>query len=78
MMSVGSAHKDFTLAPRAGAAVSWLETWAITGLAIGLGYWLSPEDPLMVQASFPWPLMAPLLLGMRYGFMRGMVSAVLL
>ena len=32
----------------------------------------------MVQASFPWPLMAPLLLGMRYGFMRGMVSAVLL
>ncbi len=78
MMSVGSAHKDFTLAPRAGAAVSWLETWVITGLAIGLGYWLSPEDPLMVQASFPWPLMAPLLLGMRYGFMRGMVSAVLL
>jgi hypothetical protein len=78
MMSVGSAHKDFTLAPRASTAVSWLETWVISGSAIGLGYWLVPEDPLMVHGAFPWPLMAPLLLGMRYGFMRGMVSAVLL
>ncbi|MCQ4260755.1 PelD GGDEF domain-containing protein [Stutzerimonas stutzeri] len=77
-MALGSAHKDFTLAPRASTAVSWLETWLITGLAIGIGYWLMPGDPLMVENSFPWPVLAPLLLGMRYGFMRGLVSAVLL
>ncbi len=77
-MALSSAHKDFTLAPRASTAVSWLETWLITGLAIGIGYWLMPADPLMVENSFPWPVLAPLLLGMRYGFMRGLVSAVLL
>lgn len=77
-MALSSAHKDFTLAPRASGAVSWLETWFLSGLAIALGYWLSPEDPLMVNGSFPWTVMAPLLLGMRYGFMRGLVSSVLL
>jgi len=77
-MALSSAHKDFTLAPRASGTVSWLETWFLSGLAIALGYWLTPEDPLMVNESFPWPVMAPLLLGMRYGFMRGLVSAVLL
>ena len=76
-MALSSAHKDFTLAPRASGAVSWLETWLLSGLAIALGYWLTPDDPLMVDGSFPWPVMAPLLLGMRYGFMRGLVSAVL-
>lgn len=77
-MAIGSAHKDFSLAPRASGAVSWLETWLLSGLAIALGYWISPDDPLMVHSSFPWTVMAPLLLGMRYGFMRGLVSAVLL
>ena len=73
-----SAHKDFTLAPRATGRVSWLETLALSGLAIGLGHWLSPLDPLLVGESFPWLVLAPLLLGMRYGFMRGLISAVLL
>ncbi|WP_407293256.1 PelD GGDEF domain-containing protein [Stutzerimonas zhaodongensis] len=77
-MALSSAHKDFTLAPRASGPVSWLETWFLSGLAIALGYWLTPDDPLMVNGTFPWTVMAPLLLGMRYGFMRGLVSAVLL
>ncbi|WP_439862370.1 PelD GGDEF domain-containing protein [Pseudomonas sp. MBLB4136] len=73
-----SAHKDFTLAPRASSRVSWLETLLLSALAIGLGFWLSPEDPLMVEAAFPWVIMAPLLLGMRYGFMNGLASAAML
>lgn len=77
-MALSSAHKDFTLAPSASGAVSWLETLFLSGLVIALGYWLTPDDPLMVHGSFPWTVMAPLLLGMRYGFMRGLVSAVLL
>lgn len=73
-----SAHKDYTLAPRASGRVSWLETLLVSGLAIGVGYWLSPQDPLLVAASFPWVVLAPMLLGMRYGFMQGLISAVLL
>lgn len=77
-MAMESAHKDFTLAPRASSSVSWLETLLLSGLAIGLGLWLSPEDPLMVEAAFPWVILAPLLLGMRYGFMNGLASAAML
>ncbi|MGE6792336.1 GAF domain-containing protein [Pseudomonas guineae] len=73
-----SAHKDFTLAPRASTRVSWLETLLLSGLGLGLGYWLSPQDPLLVHNTFPWLVLAPLLLGMRYGFVHGLVSAVLL
>ncbi|AYZ85873.1 TPA: sugar transporter [Pseudomonas aeruginosa] len=73
-----SAHKDFTLAPRASGSVSWIETVLITALALGLGWWFEPSDPLLVQASFPWVILAPLLLGMRYGFVRGLASAALL
>jgi hypothetical protein len=77
-MAMESAHKDFTLAPRASNSVSWLETLLLSGLAIGLGLWLSPEDPLMVETAFPWVILAPLLLGMRYGFMNGLASAAML
>lgn len=73
-----SAHKDFTLAPRASTRVSWLETILLTGIGLVLGYWLSPQDPLLVNNTFPWLVLAPLLLGMRYGFMHGLISAVLL
>lgn len=73
-----SAHKDFTLAPRASGSVSWVETLVISALALGLGWWFSPDDPLQVNATFPWVILAPLLLGMRYGFVRGLASAALL
>ena len=69
---------DYSLAPRASGPVSWLETILVTGLAIGLGFWLTPEDPLQMHAGFPWPILAPLLLGVRYGFVRGLFSAGLL
>ena len=48
-----SAHKDFTLAPRASGSVSWVETLVISALALGLGWWFSPDDPLQVNATFP-------------------------
>ena len=73
-----SPHMDYSLAPRASGPVSWLETILVTGLAIGLGLWLTPEDPLQMHAGFPWPILAPLLVGVRYGFVRGLVSAALL
>src|SRR5690606_33086048 len=69
---------DYSLAPRASGPVSWLETLLVTGAAIGLGLWLTPQDPLQMHAGFPWPVLAPLLLGVRYGFVRGLLSASLL
>ena len=75
---MNSPHMDYSLAPRASGPVSWLETILVTGLAIGLGLWLTPEDPLQMHAGFPWPILAPLLVGVRYGFVRGLVSAALL
>ena len=75
---MNSPHMDYSLAPRASGPVSWLETILVTGLAIGLGFWLTPEDPLQMHAGFPWPILAPLLLGVRYGFVRGLFSAGLL
>ncbi|XAZ50704.1 PelD GGDEF domain-containing protein [Pseudomonas simiae] len=75
---MNSPHMDYSLAPRASGPVSWLETLLVTGLAIGLGFWLTPEDPLQMHGGFPWPILAPLLLGVRYGFVRGLFSAVLL
>ena len=59
---MNSPHMDFSLAPRAQGLGSWLETLVITALALGLGLWLTPDDPLQVRGEFPWPLLAPLLL----------------
>lgn len=75
---MNSPHMDYSLAPRASGPVSWLETFLVTGLAIVLGLWLTPEDPLQMHGGFPWPILAPLLLGVRYGFVRGLFSAALL
>ncbi|WP_448106265.1 PelD GGDEF domain-containing protein [Pseudomonas azerbaijanoccidentalis] len=75
---MNSPHMDYSLAPRASGPVSWLETFLVTGLAIGLGLWLTPEDPMRMHGGFPWPILAPLLLGVRYGFVRGLLSAALL
>lgn len=75
---MNSPHMDYSLAPRAKGLASWLETLLITALAIGLGVWLTPQDPLQLNGDFPWPLLAPLLISVRYGFVRGLASACLL
>ncbi|CAD5201802.1 PelD GGDEF domain-containing protein [Pseudomonas sp. FEN] len=75
---MNSPHMDYALAPRASGPASWLETFLVTALVIGFGLWLTPEDPLQVRGEFPWSLLAPLLLGVRYGFVRGLISASLL
>lgn len=58
-------------------AARWLEMLLVTALCFGLGAWNRPEDPFYVSASFPWPVIAPLLVGLRYGFFLALVSALL-
>ncbi len=76
-MTIDSPHKDFSLAPSASGVGAWLEALLITGLTIGLAWWLSPHDPLQVH-GFPWSLLAPLLIGLRYGFVKALASALIL
>ncbi|WP_150304328.1 PelD GGDEF domain-containing protein [Pseudomonas saliphila] len=76
-MDTDLTHREHSLAPQAGNVSAWSETFGLTALALILGFWLAPEDPLQVF-GFPWPMLAPLLLGVRYGFVKALISASLL
>lgn len=52
----------------------WTESAIITAVACVLGWWASPEDPLLLNGNFPWLLLAPLLIALRYGVMLGIFS----
>lgn len=76
-MFKNSVHKDYRLALGNNRRWSWVETPLLTALVLGVCYWLHPADPLFLQ-GFPWPILAPLLLAVRYGFLQGACSAALL
>lgn len=44
-------------------------------IAVGLGIALNPEDPLWINANFPWAWFAPVVLALRYGPLAGMGGA---
>jgi polysaccharide biosynthesis protein PelD len=52
----------------------WTESAAMTVIACGLGWWASPDDPLLLSGNFPWLLIAPLLIALRYGVLLGVFS----
>ena len=72
-----SPHKDYVLAPPVRTSLAWLETPLITGLLLAVCFWASPDDPLFIN-SFPWPILAPLLLGVRYGFFHALISSAII
>jgi hypothetical protein len=43
-----------------------------------LGRWLNAADPFFVHSKVSWPLLAPMLAGLRHGFMAGFGSAAAL
>lgn len=55
-----------------------VETLLLPVLAIGLGLLWAAQDPLQVQAAFPWPWLAPVILALRYGPMAGLGAASVL
>jgi hypothetical protein len=56
---------------------AWLETLALTAILIAIGYGINTADPFYLHHQFPWLILAPLLIGMRYGFLFGMSSTAL-
>jgi hypothetical protein len=60
---------DLAAQPAAAA-----ETVAAPLLAVGLGLWLSPLDPLWTRGTFPWAWLAPVLVSLRYGSLAGVAA----
>ena len=56
----------------------WLEPPTITLMGYGLAWLINPDDPLTLQTGFPWLVLTPLLVGLRYGFSAAAFSTVLL
>lgn len=59
-------------------AVTVGETLLLPLLAVALGLAWAPQDPLQIQATFPWPWLAPVVLALRYGPMAGLGGASVL
>ena len=58
--------------------IAWSETAFLTAAFPALGFFTHAQDPLYLHTSFAWPLLAPLLLGLRYGFKNAVASALAL
>jgi len=63
-------------APRPSLII--LEVAVVTLLLPALGLWRHSADPFFLHASFPWLVLGPLLLALRYGFAQGLTSAMVL
>jgi hypothetical protein len=75
-----TAITDFStvLPARVSPATAWIETLGLTALVPGLGYGLQPLDPLFMNAKFPWLILGPILLGLRYSLAHSLSSALML
>lgn len=58
--------------------LKWLETLGITLVFLAFSVWHRPEDPFFLEGNFPWSVLAPLLAGLRYGFLMALVSALVI
>jgi hypothetical protein len=59
-----------------GAWSQPLEILLIPAAAAGLGWFFSPQDPLLTHALFPWLWFAPILVALRYGVTPGLSACV--
>ena len=56
----------------------WFETVVLTAIVIVASFATQQQDPFRLGGGFPWPVLGPLLAGLRYGFAYGFVSALLI
>jgi hypothetical protein len=75
LFAARSEAEDLRPPPRWLAIV---ETAILTGGIVLLGYALHPDDPFFLKSPFVWCAAAPLLVGLRYGFVYGFGSALAL
>ncbi|WP_348550134.1 PelD GGDEF domain-containing protein [Acidithiobacillus sp.] len=65
-----------TAIPRRGEG--WVEAILLPIVALLLTHFLVPQDPLLLQQPFPWLLLIPLLIALRYEFLPGALAALIL
>ena len=65
-------------ATRVPALLKWLETLLVTALFLTFSFWQRPEDPFYLTGNFPWLALAPLLAGLRYGFMMALLASLMI
>ena len=53
-----------------------IETFGLTAIVLAASFVTQQNDPFRLGGSFPWPILAPLLAGLRYGFIHGFASAL--
>lgn len=63
---------------RVPALLKWLETLLVTVLFLTFSFWQRPEDPFYLTGNFPWLVLAPLLAGLRYGFMMALIASLVI
>jgi polysaccharide biosynthesis protein PelD len=56
----------------------WFETLALTAVVLAASFFTQQQDPFRLEGGFPWAVLAPLLAGLRYGFVYAFVSALLI
>lgn len=66
------------LAPKRLSALAGLEVAGLMLLLMLLCLWLQPADPFLLQRSFPWLWLGPLLLSLRYGTLAAFGACALL
>lgn len=57
--------------------LAWTESLLLLCLCLVLPALAHPENPFYVNEGFPWPMLGPVLLGLRYGFAHGFSGALL-
>jgi hypothetical protein len=72
---MAAAEPEFDALQAPPPWLATLETAAVTVGTVLLGSWLRPGDPFFVR-GFSWSALAPLLMGLRYGFAHGFGSAL--
>lgn len=66
------------LAPIKMSRAAWVEAPLLVALAILITWWAYPEDPLSLKEGGRWPLLAALLVSLRYGSLAGVLSMLTL
>ena len=83
-MFVGNAFFRSIAARFRGSAKIEMRLWApvetlvVTGIAILIGHYWIPSDPLGLQIGFPWLLFFPLLIALRYRTVYGILSELII
>lgn len=65
-------------APHRVSPPALAEALVLPLLLLAIAWWVNPADPLFAWASFPWPVLGPLLIALRYGPMLGVIGAIVL